>query len=101
MSGIILEVQLQNFAARQSFHFQKIPGGPNIYNFCENWHEASFYIKEQMQKYKFEVWLFKITILDPRKSEFLVFKEKPSQKIFYSCFGFDSALKPIDAQMFF
>ena len=29
---------------QQSFHFQKIPGGPNITIFlCENWHEASFY----------------------------------------------------------
>ena len=35
-SGMILEVQIQIFGARarahshQSFHFQKIPGGPNI-----------------------------------------------------------------------
>ena len=35
-SGMILGVQFQNFGARQSFHFQKIP---NINIFCENWHE--------------------------------------------------------------
>ena len=59
-SGMILEVQIQNFSAlalgaHQSFSFQKIPGGPNINIFCENWYEASFYNKEQMQKYKFEI----------------------------------------------
>ena len=35
--------------ARQSLHFQKIPRGLNINIFCENRHEASFYIKEQTQ----------------------------------------------------
>ena len=59
---MILEVQIQNFGAcrtpaheLQSFHFQKIPGGVNINIFCENGHEASFYIKEQTQKNKFEI----------------------------------------------
>ena len=53
---MILEVQIQIFSARASkFSFSKIPGGPNIYIFCENWHEASFYNKEQTQKYKFEI----------------------------------------------
>ena len=51
---MILEVQIQIFGARQSFHFLKIPEGPNINIFCEIWHEASFYIKEQAQKYKFD-----------------------------------------------
>ena len=51
--------------ASQSFHFQKIPGGQNINIFCENWHETSFYIKEQTQK-KCEILLLKATILDPR-----------------------------------
>ena len=56
-SGMILEVQIQNFGARraqvhagQSFHFQKIPGAQILIFFCENWHEASFYIKEQRQR---------------------------------------------------
>ena len=55
---MILEVQIQIFgarAARQSFHFQKIPGGQNINIFCENRPEAFFYIKEQTQKNKFEI----------------------------------------------
>ena len=94
------EVQFQNFGTRrtrQRMHvkvliFKKIQGAQILIFFAENWHEASFYIKEQTQKYKFEIWLFKSTILDPRKSAFLVFEE---------CFGFDSALKTIDAQMFF
>ena len=69
--------------------------------FCENWHKASFYIKEQTQKNKFEIWVLKTTILDPQKSAFLFFEEKPTQKICSSCFSFDSALKTIDAQMSF
>ena len=75
-SGMILEVQIQ------SFHFPKIPGGLNIKFFCENRHEASFYIKEQMQENKFEISVLKTTILDPRKSAFLVFDEKPTNKFF-------------------
>ena len=48
---MILEIQFKNFGAgvpahkRQSFHFQKLPGDPNINIFCENWQGASFYIK--------------------------------------------------------
>ena len=53
-------------------------------------------IKEQTQKYKFEIWLLKSTILDPKKSAILVSEEKCS-----SCFGFDSDLKTIDTQLFF
>ena len=39
-----------------------------------------FYIKEQTQKNKFEILFLKTTILDPRKSAFLVFEEKPTKK---------------------
>ena len=39
----------------QSFHFQKLQGPQISILFCENWHEASFYNKEQMQKYKFAI----------------------------------------------
>ena len=49
-----------------------------------------------MQKNKFEIWVLKTTILDPWKSVFLVFKEKPPKKCF-----FDSALKTLDGQMSF
>ena len=63
---MIFEAQIQIFGApaRQSFYFQKIPGGLNINIFCENRHEASIYIKEQTQKNKFEIWVLKTTILD-------------------------------------
>ena len=56
-----------------------------------------------MQKYKFEIWLLKSIILDPQKSVFWFFEETPSQKKknVSLCFGFDSALKTIDAQIFF
>ena len=59
------------------FSFSKFSGGLNIKkkNF-ENRHEASFYIKEQTQKNKFEMWVLKIAILDPRKSKFKVKKKK-------------------------
>ena len=60
-----------------------------------------FYTKEQAMKYKFEIWVLKTTILEPQKNTFLVFDEKPTNKFFSLCFGFDSALKTIDAQMTF
>ena len=67
--------------------------------FCENRLEAFFYIKEQSQKNKFKIWVLKTTILYPWKSAFLVFEEKPTKKNCSPCFGFDSALKTIEAQM--
>ena len=67
---MILEVQFQNFK------FQI------LILFCENWRGASFYIKEQTQKYKYEIWLLKSTILDPQKSAFWVFEENPHKQIF-------------------
>ena len=68
--------------AHARFHFQKISGAQILIFFCENWHEASFYIKEQTQKYKFKIWLLKSTILDPQKIEILVFEENPPKKCF-------------------
>ena len=105
-SCMILEVQFQNFDARaectsphtSKFSFSKNSREPNINIFCENWCKAFFYIKEQTQKYNFEIWLFKSTILDPQKVRFWFLKKTPT-KIFSSGFGFDSALKTIDAQM--
>ena len=67
---------------RQSFHFKKIPGGQNINIFWWKFPWSFFYIKEQTQKYKCEIWLLKSTILDPRKSAFLVFEENPPKMIF-------------------
>ena len=74
---MILEVQIQSFGARRRtrvkvFILKKFQGAQILIFFDENWHAASFYIKEQTQKYKFENWLFKSTILDPQKSAFLV-----------------------------
>ena len=59
VSGMILEVQIQNFGARQRtrvkvFILKKFQGA-QINIFCENWREAFFYIKKQTQKYKFEI----------------------------------------------
>ena len=95
---MIIEVQIQNFGARraqvhagQSFHFQKIPGAQILIFFCENWHEASFYIKEQRQKNKFEIWLLKTTILDRQKVRFWFLKKTPPKNL-SSGFALDSAL---------
>ena len=64
---MILEVQFQNFSAHRRTHvarwhthvkvfiFFKLQGAQILIFFCENWHGASFYIKKQMQKYKFEI----------------------------------------------
>ena len=91
---------MHTYSTNQSFNFQKIPGGPNFHIFlCENWHLASFYNKEQTQKYKFEIWVLKTTILGPQKSVFLVFDEKFRTKFFSSWFCSDSALETIYAQM--
>ena len=81
------------------FIFKKNSRGPNINIFDENLREASFYSKEQTQKFKFEILLLKSTIFDPQKSA-LVFEENPPKK-FSSCFGFDSAWKTIDTHMFY
>ena len=86
-------------ASKFSF-LKKFQGAQILILFGEYWHEASFYIKKQTQKYKFEIWLFKSTILDPRKSAFWGFKENPKKKFFCVCFGFDSTFKTIDAQMY-
>ena len=53
------------------FSFFLNPGGLNINIFCENWHEASFYI----------FFCFKNIFL-PSKSVFLVFEEKPYKILF-------------------
>ena len=87
---MILEVQIQNFGARQRtrvkvFILKKFHGA-QINIFCENWREAFFYIKKQTQKYKFEIWLFKNTILDRRKSAFLALKKK-TKKMFRLVFS--------------
>ena len=78
---MILEVQIQIFGTSiKVFIFKKFQGAQILIFFCENWHEASFYIKKQTQKYKFEILLLKGTILDPRKSAILVFEENPPSK---------------------
>ena len=82
-SGMILKSKSKFSAhAHQSFHFQKIPGGPNMNIFDENWHEASFYIKEQTQ---IQIWTltFKKYHFGPPKSVFMVFKENQQKKFFF------------------
>ena len=82
---MILEVQIKTFSApahgSQSFWLLNILGGPNINIFCcETLREAFFYILEQMKNNEFKIWALKTTILDPRKSRFLVLEEKPKTK---------------------
>ena len=83
---MILEVQIQIFSAhaRQSFYFQKFQGAQILIFFDENWHEAFFHIKEQMQKYKFEIRNLKSTIWTSEKVCFWFFKKKKPPKIFLS-----------------
>ena len=83
---MILEVQIQNFwaiarsARRRTgvkvFIFEKFQGAQISIFFCENWYEASSYNIEQTQKYEFEIWVSKLFYFHPRKSVFLIFKEK-------------------------
>ena len=45
--------------------------------------ELPFTIKNKRRNiYKFEIWLLKSTVLDPRKSEFLVYEENPQTNFF-------------------
>ena len=100
---MILEVQIQIFEARRrvSFHFQKIPGGPNINIF---WRKLAWSLLLHLRK-KAEIQIWNLTLkkyhFGPPKKCIFSFWRKPPQKIFPSCFGFDSALNIIDAQMFF
>ena len=102
-SGMILEMQIQIFAAhaRQIFHFQKIPGGPKNY---------IFFVKIGMKlpftlnnKWRSTIWnlTFKKDHFGPPKKWVFGFWRKPTNKIFSSCFSLDSVLKTIDAQIFF
>ena len=78
-SGMVLEVQIQIKHAKV-FIFKKFQGAQILIFLDENWQGASFYVKEQTQKYKFESCLQISTILDPQKSAFLVFDENPPPK---------------------
>ena len=51
--------------------------------FCENRHTASFNIKEKTQKYKFEIWVLKTTILDPQKARFWFLLKNPPTNLFF------------------
>ena len=64
------------------FILKKFQGAQILIFFDENWNGASFYINEQTQKYKYEIWLLKSTILDPQKSAFWVFEENPHKQFF-------------------
>ena len=68
---MILEVQIQSFGARSPAHLKYI----NI--FFENWYEASFYNKEQMQ---FQNYF----IFTPEKVCFW-FLKKNTKQIFFLC----------------
>ena len=72
--------------ARQSFNFQNISGGLKINFFCENQHEASFYIKKtnaekQILNLSFKNYYF----FTPEKALFWFLKKTPPQPLFSSC----------------
>ena len=79
---MVLEVQIQIKHAKV-FIFKKFQGAQILIFLDENLQGASFYIKEQTQKYKFEIWLLKSTILDPRNFFVIFVEENPSPKFFF------------------
>ena len=92
---MILDVQIQKFGAlaqpRQSFPFQKIPGGPNINIIF--WKLAwCFLIHERTNAEK-------LLFLTPEKVVFFCFflKKNPQTIFSSSCFCSDSALNTIEA----
>ena len=105
-SGLILEVSISKFCslpshARQSFHFEKILGGPNINIFWWKW--ACSFLLHKRTNAEIQIWklIFKKYHFGPSKKCVFGFRRKPPQKFFSLCFSFDSAFKTIDAQMFF
>ena len=104
---MILEVQFQNFSAHapvhahQSFHFLKIPGGPNINSFL--WKLAWSFLLHIRTNGEIQMWnlTFKKYHFGPPKKCVFGFWRNPPPKKLSSCFAFDSALNTIDARMFF
>ena len=83
-SGMILEVQTQNFGrtrGRQSFHFQKIPGGLNINIFLwkSAWSFLLHWRSYAQTNFSFKNYLF---ILTPEKARFWFLNHK---KNFFRC----------------
>ena len=69
--------------------FKNLQGAQILTFFCENWHEASFYIKKQTQKYKFEIILLKSTV-PPKKCVFVFWRKPPNNffLVFWLSFSF-------------
>ena len=69
------------------FIFKKFQGAQIFFD--ENWHEASFYIKKQTQKYKFEIRLLKSTV-PPKKCVFVFWRKPPNNffLVFWLSFSF-------------
>ena len=73
---MILKVQIQHFGTSAGkctlkFSFSKILGTLNFIIFCcENWHEASFYIKEQVHICFGNLRLKYLFLLPPKKHVF-------------------------------
>ena len=82
---------------RQSFHFQKILWGLNFNIFCENWHEASFYIKEQAQIFFWNLSFQNYIFFPPNRHIFCFWRKAP--QIFF--FSWVSALKTVDQKILF
>ena len=102
MSSMILEVQIQIFGARAAkFSLSKIPGGLNInifgwkstWSFLLHWRTNT---EKQIRNLSFKNYHF-----GPQKKRVFGFWWKTHKKIFSLCFGFESALKTIDAEMSF
>ena len=76
-SGVILEVQIQNFGAlapetRHSFHFQKIPRGLNI----------NIFLEKLAQSFLLHFFSLKKKIFYPEKAGFWFLKKNPPKNCF-------------------
>ena len=93
---------IPNFRQRSKFSFSKIPRGPNFnIFFVKIGTKLPFTLKYKRRNTILKFDFQKVPFWTPQKVPFLVFEENSPPKHFLLCFGFDSALKTIDAQVFF
>ena len=88
-SGMILEVQFQNFDGHahrarlrtrfKVFIFLKFQGAQISIFFCENQPEASFYNKEQTQNTNLKFDILKVPFWTPEKVHFWFLKKTPKK----------------------
>ena len=88
-------------ALHQSFHFQKFQGAQILIFFVKIGMELPFTLKNKRSNTNLKFDFLKVPLWTPKKCVNGFWRNPPPKKKNSSCFGFYSALKSIDTQMFF